>query len=399
MPSRVKGYPTLGTVPPCSAERPRVTVRVVNTIREAEGLSRRLRDLDAEMPVVSILQQSADIIGTVVPFDACAVTSTDPSSLLPAGAAYIRMFPAESCGPYWDKEYLEPDVMSIAGLHEGGGTPQTLHRVTAGRPDRSSRHREILSGLGLDAQLRSTISTTAGCYGLVDLVRGEGEPDFTDDELVVVDLVRPAMADLLRTALARPQVGVDGLPTSSAVVIIGEGGDILSMTPQAKELISLIPEAVNTSDSSAFLNAIVHAIWARARFLAGGFDAPEASTRVALLDGQRVTLRGTCTRTPDGRMGHTVLTIEPTRTSELGPLVVAAHELTTREEEIVSLLLRGDSAQQISSGLEISIHTVRTHIRSIHDKMGISSRAELTRLFIDEEFLPNVDLIATSGAH
>ena len=65
----------------------------------------------------------------------------------------------------------------------------------------------------------------------------------------------------------------------------------------------------------------------------------------------------------------------------------------------MSLLLRGDSAQQISSGLEISIHTVRTHIRSIHDKMGISSRAELTRLFIDEEFLPNVDLIATSGAH
>ncbi len=351
------------------------------------------------MPLVSILHQSAEIIGSVVPFDACAMTSTDPSSLLPAGAAYIEMFPAESCGPYWDKEYLEPDVMSIAGLHEEGGAPRTLHRVTEGRPERSARYRDILRGLGLDAQLRSTISTTSGCYGLVDLVRGEGEPDFSDDELVVVDLVRPAIADLLRTALARPQMAGDELSTSSAVVIIGEDGDVMSMTPQARELIDLIPEAVDTGNSSAFLNAIVHAIWARARFLAGGFDAPDATARIVLRDGQRVTLRGTCTRTPDGRMGHTVLTIEPTRTSELGPLVVASHDLTAREEEIVSLLLRGDSAQQISSALQISIHTVRTHVRSIHDKMGISSRAELARLFIDEQFLPNADVIATSGAH
>ncbi len=228
---------------------------------------------------------------------------------------------------------------------------------------------------------------------MLDLARGEGTPDFSDADLAVIDEAVPALARRIRRAIARPSASDEPLPEGTSVIILDEVGEILSMTSDARENLALLPETLNAGTSSAiFLNAIVHAVWARARFLASGLEAPPARARIVLRDGRRMTLRGSCTRTESGGMGHTVLTLEPTRRSQLGPLLLATYELTDREEEIVSLLLRGDSAQQIATRLGISLHTVRTHTKRIHDKTGVSSRAELTMLFIDEEFLPNADI-------
>lgn len=353
----------------------------------------RLAAITPDTPVGEVLGVTAEVLRRVVDFDACALTFTDPATLLPSAATYIEALPAWSCGPYWDAEYLTTDVLGFADLHRAGGQATTLHRATEGRPARSLRHRTIYRPVGMDAELRATFSSAHGCYGMLDLLRGEGAPDFQDDDLAAVDAVRPVVADKLRRSAIHTMPTPQSL--SSAMIIVGEDGRIVSLTEQAREVLDLIPEAIAMAgSSSAFLsNAIVHAVWARARFIAAGYDAPEASARIILKDGRRVTLRGTSTREPDGSLGHTVLVLEPTRTSELGLLVVAAHELTAREQQVVSLLLRGDSAQQIARTLRISVHTVRTHVRSIHEKMGVSSRAELTRLFIDEQFLATAEII------
>jgi NarL family two-component system response regulator LiaR len=54
----------------------------------------------------------------------------------------------------------------------------------------------------------------------------------------------------------------------------------------------------------------------------------------------------------------------------------AWESLTRREREVLALLARGQSTQQIASTLTITVSTVDTHIGNVLDKLSVSSRAE-----------------------
>jgi pimeloyl-ACP methyl ester carboxylesterase/DNA-binding CsgD family transcriptional regulator len=54
----------------------------------------------------------------------------------------------------------------------------------------------------------------------------------------------------------------------------------------------------------------------------------------------------------------------------------ALEQLSKREREILERIARGLSNQQIADGLFISEKTVRNHVTSIFDKLGVSSRAQ-----------------------
>ena len=50
--------------------------------------------------------------------------------------------------------------------------------------------------------------------------------------------------------------------------------------------------------------------------------------------------------------------------------------LTQREEEIMELLIEGQSNPEISKKLFISVHTVKAHIESIYYKLNVSNRVQ-----------------------
>ena len=54
--------------------------------------------------------------------------------------------------------------------------------------------------------------------------------------------------------------------------------------------------------------------------------------------------------------------------------------LSAREREVLFLISKGLSAQQIADEFTISIHTARTHIRNIHSKLNVSNRTEIVGL-------------------
>jgi DNA-binding CsgD family transcriptional regulator len=54
-------------------------------------------------------------------------------------------------------------------------------------------------------------------------------------------------------------------------------------------------------------------------------------------------------------------------------------ELSAREAEIAILLSSGFDVDQVARRLQISVHTVRTHLKSIFSKTGISSQSGLIR--------------------
>lgn len=63
-----------------------------------------------------------------------------------------------------------------------------------------------------------------------------------------------------------------------------------------------------------------------------------------------------------------------------GEMIAKRFSLTPREEEILGMLLLGRSGPYISEDLYLSKSTVKTHIRHIYDKTGVSSRQELIDL-------------------
>jgi DNA-binding NarL/FixJ family response regulator len=54
--------------------------------------------------------------------------------------------------------------------------------------------------------------------------------------------------------------------------------------------------------------------------------------------------------------------------------------LTPRESAVLELISTGASYPEIGRDLGIEINTVRTHVRSLYDKMGVENRAEAVNL-------------------
>ena len=89
--------------------------------------------------------------------------------------------------------------------------------------------------------------------------------------------------------------------------------------------------------------------------------------------------------------------LEPAKASEIAPIVVEAYGLTAREVEVTRLIARGLSTDEIASSLFLSRHTIRDHLKAIFEKVGVSSRGELTsRLFAEHYHGPLNDAIYAS---
>ncbi|NBA95016.1 hypothetical protein GUY40_08555 [Pseudomonas sp. R5(2019)] len=54
----------------------------------------------------------------------------------------------------------------------------------------------------------------------------------------------------------------------------------------------------------------------------------------------------------------------------------AESPLSLRELQVLQLIAQGSSNQQIAEQLFISLHTVKTHARRIHSKLGVERRTQ-----------------------
>lgn len=54
--------------------------------------------------------------------------------------------------------------------------------------------------------------------------------------------------------------------------------------------------------------------------------------------------------------------------------------LSNKEREILIFLTRGSSNNQIAADLNISFHTVKTHVYNLYKKLGVKNRAEAVKL-------------------
>ena len=92
------------------------------------------------------------------------------------------------------------------------------------------------------------------------------------------------------------------------------------------------------------------------------------------------------------------VTIEPAGPAQVIPLVVAAHGLTERERDVVQGVLGGSSTNEIAQRLHVSPYTVQDHLKGIFDKLGVSSRRELSSRIFFEHYIGHLgDEVGSRG--
>lgn len=61
--------------------------------------------------------------------------------------------------------------------------------------------------------------------------------------------------------------------------------------------------------------------------------------------------------------------------------------LTPRESDVVRMLARGSSTEEIAKAMEISANTLRTHVQHLMDKLGAHSRVQIVHLALEQRLV------------
>jgi DNA-binding NarL/FixJ family response regulator len=115
----------------------------------------------------------------------------------------------------------------------------------------------------------------------------------------------------------------------------------------------------------------------RARAIAEERNHEPARVLTRSRTGRWLACHGSCLRDAKGQPGNTALLIEPARPTEIAPLMMAAYQLSAREQQITTLIAHGHSTANIAHRLHLSRHTVRDYVKAILAKVGARSRGEL----------------------
>lgn len=75
------------------------------------------------------------------------------------------------------------------------------------------------------------------------------------------------------------------------------------------------------------------------------------------------------------------------RTLQKREKVLAAHRISQREQEVLRLVVRGMQNSDIAEVLAISVGTVRNHVASLYEKIGVHSRSSIIAWAHGQHFL------------
>jgi DNA-binding CsgD family transcriptional regulator len=362
-----------------------VLPRVVDAV---ERVTVRAADAD------ELLEGVATEIGKVVPYDGAMWFGLDPGTLLAVAPARMEHLDDGYCSTFWFGEFHEQDANLFADLARRDASAATLRSATDDRPMRSARYRDFLRPQGYDDELRVVFRTGGKSWGVGGLFREPGREPFDADDVAVLQAVSPIVAAGFRThaALRAPTPGFAHAP---GLMLFSRDGAIISANDAASRwLAEIYGEDPSTNwferlgglqcpDVDAAIPIIP--LIARAHAVASGRDAREARLRLRDRSGRWLVLHASVLDSPSGD-GNVAIVVEPAKSSDVAPIIIETYGLTPRERDVVQAIARGSSTPEIAAALFLSAHTVRDYIKSVFDKVGVSSRGELVAKLFAEHY-------------
>jgi DNA-binding CsgD family transcriptional regulator len=330
-------------------------------------------DLSTQQVVEEIVLRIMGVIET----DAFYAGATDPDTGLCLGAGVAYNLAEGVCHPFWEHEFLIPDYNKFADLTPADPVGD-LREATGGRLTRSARYRTLNAISDLEDELRATLHAGGRSWGNLQLNRCTGGAPFSEADREFLRAAAPLAGAALRRALLEEPAHTDP-SRGPGVVILDENGTVISATADADAWLEELAdgwrqyhENINIHPELLMLSLAT-------------LTAPDAPTRRVRLR----TANGTwlvAHASPLAGLGQVALMLEPAKASEIAPIVIEAYGMTPREVEVTRLIARGLSTDEIASTLFLSRHTIRDHLKAIFEKVGVSSRGELTSKLFAEHY-------------
>jgi DNA-binding CsgD family transcriptional regulator len=311
------------------------------------------------------------------------LTSDEPRELVEAGI-YTADTVAAAGEVLVRSEYQSDDRNTFAELATRRVPVGILAQATRGKPERTARYRELLEPSGIPHELRAAFVRRGRVWGAVHVARRESSGAFSDRDAEVLAQLVPTIAEGIRGSLrfdaARRVAGSE----APGLVVLDDRGEVELVTPPALPMLAAI-SAPGTRPDEGELPSAVHALAAFVRDQGGAAEGANVVT-VPGRDGL-VTLHAS---KPDLAGDRIAIVIEAARGPRAATVRLEAAGATAREREVATLIARGLTNPEIAEALVLSPHTVSDHVKSLFEKLGVSSRQELVaRVFLDE-YLPEV---------
>jgi DNA-binding CsgD family transcriptional regulator len=304
-----------------------------------------------------------------------------PETARVAGEAIVR------------SEYLVGDGNSFAELAARRVPVGTLEAATGGRPERSARYRDLLAPAGIPHELRAVFLLRGQAWGSVHVARRAGGGAFGRGDVEALARLTGAIARGIRASLRFDAARRGSGPAPPGLVVVDAEDAVEIITPPARELLdALANTALGYDDGSLPAAVLALASHVRSeRFAAGaGTDVVTVPSAAGW-----ITLHASRTGEADGRVA---IVVERASGAASATLRLELHGATSREREVATLLARGATTAEIAGALVLSQHTVQDHVKSLFEKLGVTSRQELVaRVFLDE-YAPEIAAATPIGS-
>jgi DNA-binding CsgD family transcriptional regulator len=346
------------------------------------GVRRLRRDLAALVArgddVREFSLKAARILDRSVPFDGVSVLTLDPATFLPTGEVAENALPEHARARLPRCEFEAGDVNTFEDLIDSGRWAASLSEATDGDLDRSVRHRELRGPNGFGDELRAVLVSETSAWGALTLERASDRTPFTAAEVDLVASLSGHLAEGLRRAILDSALTAE--PEEDAghpgLALLAADDSILMTDPPADRWLAAL-----AADGGSHLPPVVAAVASRARRIGDGEDPALARARVQTPTGTWLMVRGTTVA--GGGAAHTAISLEPAGPHDLAPLVAHAYGLTERERAVTQLIAQGLATDAIAARLHVSPWTVQDHLKSVFDKVGVTSRGMLVaRVFL-----------------
>jgi DNA-binding CsgD family transcriptional regulator len=365
--------------------RERTMAGMVQSARERAH--RRITDLAvAGLDLAALWRECAEPIATAVPhYLAPCWFTLDPASLLVT--SHFQEGLPEIPREWLAMEYYEDDFNKMADVARSETGVATLHEATNGQPGRSLRYEQAIVPYGGDQEMIAALRTSTGeVWGALGLYREPDQPMFDSDDFAFVEAISPLLAAGARRGLLMGEVTDPEGPEAPGLLVLGEDWAIESVTPGVERWLQELPGG----EHSSRLPPAVLSVAGQAKRSAASTSTPGeiAFARVLSNAGRWILLHG-ATLVSDLSLRVAVI-VEVAHPARIAPLLMAAYQLTDREQEVTRLVLQGRSTTDISHNLFISAHTVQQHLKNVFEKTGVSSRRDLVGKIFFSHYEPRV---------
>lgn len=329
---------------------------------------------------VAVEQAVAGQLKAAVGFDAWCVMTIDPASVLPTGGYHEEGVPPDRLPHLVEIEAHGEDAMALPSMARTGAKVATLSQATAGRLEQSRRYREVLFPSGLIHELRAMFTTGSGAWGALIMFREAGGRDFTAAEIDLIARSTGGVASAIRREMVLSEIehgdGTDG----PGLVLLDESLAKIDATAGAVRWLGEIDDGVDVR------SGLPYSVMTAAHRAVSNPTEP-AHARIRTRTGRWLTMHAE--RLADHPDNISVI-VEPTRPIEIAELMADAYGLTSRERQVVRLLAVGYSRTEIARMLKLSSHTIDDHVKSVFNKLAVSTRAELTAKLFFDQHLPRI---------